>query len=136
MLTIKEKKILLSDTELLSDNIMDVAQKLICKALRRLESYHSVLNWQKRGTSFFNISDKHIQLKHNGANHWLMSFSSNDRVQICNSLFTNLTPVFKNCLKALYKSKVEELSVTIVPVQKQSDGYSCGLLQFRFQQIY
>ena len=58
---------------------------------------------------------------HNGANHWLMSFSSNDRVQMCDSLYMNLTLVIKNCLKALYNSKVEKnekLSVTIVPARK------------------
>ena len=38
-----------------------------------------------------------------------MSFSSNDRVQICDSLYTDLTPVIKNCLKALCKSKVEKI---------------------------
>ena len=66
---------------------------------------------------------------HNVANHWFMSFNSNDRIQISDSLYLNLTLVIKNCLKALYKSKVEKnwkLSVAIVPVQKQSDGYNSG----------
>ena len=114
---------------------MDAAQKLICKALVRLELYQSVLNWQKRGTPLSNISEEHIQLIHNGGNHWLMSFSSNDRFQICDSLYTNLTSVIKNGLKALYKSKVEKngkLSVTIVSVQKQSNGYNCGLFAIAF----
>ena len=72
---------------------------------------------------------------HNGAEYWLMSFSSNDRVQIRDSLFTNLTPVIKNCLKALCKSRVgknRKVSVTIVPVQKQSDRYNCRLFAFAF----
>ena len=72
---------------------------------------------------------------HNGANHWLMSFSCNDRVQICDSLCTNLTPVIKNCLKALYKSKVQKnrkLSVTVVSVQKQDVGYNWGLFAIAF----
>ena len=72
---------------------------------------------------------------HNGANHWLISFSCNDRVQICDSLYTNLTPVIKNCLKALYKSKVEKnqkLSVIVVSVQKQDDGYNWGLFAIAF----
>ena len=74
--------------------------KLICKALGRLESHQLVLNWQKRGTPFSNISEEHIQLMHNGANHWLISFRSNDRIQICDSLYTSLIPVIKNCLIA------------------------------------
>ena len=84
-----------------------------------------MLNWHKAGIPFFNISEEHIQIIHNGANH-----CSNDRVQMCDSLIMNLTLVIKNCLKALYRTKVEKngkLSVTIVPVQKQNNGYNCGL---------
>lgn len=58
---------------------------------------------------------------HNDANHWRMSFSSDDRVQMCNSSYMNPTLVIKNCLKAIYKANVEKngkLSVTIAPVQK------------------
>ena len=43
----KRKKIF-SDTEWLNDNIMDAGQRLICKALGRLESYQS-----KEGDPFF-----------------------------------------------------------------------------------
>ena len=130
ILTVKEKKILLSDTEWLNNNIMDAAQKLICKALGRLELHQFVLNWQKRVAPFFNISEEHFQFMHKSANHWLISFRSNDRIQICDSLYTNLTPVIKNCLKALNKAKVEKngkLSVNIVLVEKQRDGYKCRL---------
>ena len=72
---------------------------------------------------------------HNGTNHWLMTFSPNFLVQVCDSLYTNLSPIIKNCLQVLYKSKVEKsrkLSVTILPVQKQSCGYSCGLFEIAF----
>ena len=76
-------------------------------------------------TPFFNISEEHIQLMQNGANQWFMSFSSNDRVQICDSLYTNLTPVIKNCLKTLCRSKVEKnqkLLVAIVPAMVTTAG--------------
>ena len=95
-----------------------------------------MLNWKKRGTPFFNVSEDHIQLKHNGANHWLMPFRTNDRVQICDDSYMNLTLGIKNCLKALYKSKVEKngkLLVTMVPVQKQNDRYNCGLFAIAFK---
>ena len=115
ILTVKEKKILLSDTEWLNNNIMDAAQKLICKALGRLESHQLVLNWQKRVTPFFNISEEHFQFMHKSPNHWLISFRSNDRIQIYDSLYTNLTPVIKNCLKALYKAKVEKMGKYQLP---------------------
>ena len=65
----KEKKILLSDIKWLNDQIMD-----------NLKSYQSVLKWQKKVIPFFKVNEEHIQLKYNGANHWLMSFSSSNRV--------------------------------------------------------
>lgn len=89
----------------------------------------------KEGDPFFSISEDQIQLMHNGENHWLMSFSSNNRVQICNSLCKNLTSVIKNCLRAIYISKVEKtgkLSATIVLVQKQSDCYNYRLFAIAF----
>ena len=62
LLTIKENNILPSNTEWLNDNIMDAAQKLIHKALCSLESYQPVvLNWQKRGTPFFEVGEENIQ---------------------------------------------------------------------------
>ena len=57
----------------------------------------------------------------NDTNHWRMSFSSNDRVQIFNISYMNPTLVIKNCLKAIYKPNVEKngkLSVAIAPVEK------------------
>ena len=48
---------------------------------------------------------------HNGTNHWLISFSSNNRAQICNSLYTNLTLVIKNCLKPSTSLKLKKTEI-------------------------
>ena len=62
---------------------MDSAQKLICKSLGNLASWQSALNWQRRGTPYHNVREEHIQLMHDGINHWLLSFNSHGRVQVC-----------------------------------------------------
>ena len=72
---------------------------------------------------------------HDGINHWLLLFSSNGRVQVCDSLWETLRSVTKRCLKALYKSllvKDGKLSVTMIPVLKQKDSSSCGLFATGF----
>ena len=51
-LTKEEKDILLDDRSWLNDNLMDAAQKLICKSLDNLECYQSVLNSQKKRCNF------------------------------------------------------------------------------------
>ena len=69
----------------------------------------------------------------NSANYWLISFSSKDCVQICNSLYTNLTPVIKKCLKALCKPKYgKKIQNYKLPVQKESDCYNYGLFSIAF----
>ena len=45
-------KIIFSHTKWLYNNLMDAAQKMICKPLRKFESNQSVLKWQKRGPLF------------------------------------------------------------------------------------
>ena len=58
--------------------IVDAAQKLICRSLGAENNYQSVLNTQKQGL-FRSVSDEHIQLWHDGANHWILSFYLNGR---------------------------------------------------------
>ena len=117
---------------------MDPAQKLICKSLGNLASSQSVLNWHGRGTSFDKVGEEHIQLMHDGINHCLLSFISNSRVQVSDSLYEMLGSVTKRCSKALYKSLLDmdgKLSVTMIPVQRQNDSSRCGL-QLRLRQIF
>ena len=71
-----DREILLSESAWFNDNLMDSAQKLICKSLRNLASWQSVLNWQRRGAPFHKVEEEHIQLMHD----WLLSFNSNGRV--------------------------------------------------------
>ena len=108
---------------------MDAGQKLISKALCSLETYQSVLNCQKKRQTYFPVSGDHIQLLHDGNCHWLLAFSSIGRVQVCDSLRTNLTSVSKQCLKSLYQPILKNgtLEVTFPPVEKQTDGFNCGL---------
>ena len=130
-----DRGILLNESAWLKDNLMDSAQKLICKSLGDLASWWSVFNWQRRGTPFHKVGKEHIQLIHDGINHWLSSFNSNGRVQVCHSLYETPGSVIKRCLKALYNSLLDKdgkLSVTMIPVQKQKGSSSCGLFAIAF----
>ena len=66
----------------LNDNLMDAGQQLICKALGSPETYQSVLNCQKKESTYFPVSSNHIQLLHDGICHWLLAFTSSGRVQV------------------------------------------------------
>ena len=136
-----DRKILLSESAWLNDNLMDPAQKLICKSFGNLASWQPVLNWQRRGTPFHKEGEEHIQLMHDGTNHWLLLFNSNGRVQVFDSLYHTIGSVTKRCLKALYKSLLDKdvkLSVTMIPVQKQkgSDNLQLRLLQIFWKEFH
>ena len=109
---------------------MDAAQKLICKEIGADESYQSVLNSEKKTIDPFHpVSQEHVQLLHDGANHWFLSFRSNGRVQVCDSLRSSLTRSSRKSIQSLYKHYVVdggEQIVTFLPVQKEPHGHICG----------
>ena len=60
---------------------------------------------------------------------WFLSFCSNGRVQVCDSLRSGLTRSSRKSIRSLYKHYVAddgEQIVTFLPLQKQPDGHNCG----------
>ena len=132
----EDQHLLLSKDAWLNDRIMDAAQKLICKEIGTDESYQSVLNSEKKTIdSFHPVSQEHVQLLHDGANHWFLSFCSNGRVHVCDSLRSSLTRSSRKSIRSLYKHYVAdggEQIVTFLSVQKQPDGHNCGLFAIAY----
>ena len=125
----EDEQILLSNNAWLNDRIMDAAQKLICKEIGTMDSYQSVLNSERKTENPYQpASQEHVQLLHDGSNHWFLSFCSNGRVQICDSLKSSLTPSSRKSIRSLYKDYVPNGGerMTFRPVQKQPDSYNCG----------
>ena len=116
----EDQHLLLSKDAWLNDCIMDAAQKLICTEIGTDESYQSVLNSEKKTIDPFHpASQEHVQLLHDGANHWFLSFCSNGRVQVCDSLRSSLTRSSRRSIRSLYKHYVAdggEQIVTFIPV--------------------
>ena len=134
MLIEQGKAILLSKDEWLNDRIMDTAQKLICEEIRTASTFQTVLNSQKKVVEPYRaVSEEHVQLLHDGCNHWFLSFCSNGRVQVCDSLNTTLTRSSGKSIGSLYKHYlVGDEVISFLPVQRQPDGYNCGLFAIAF----
>ena len=76
---------------------MDAAKKIGID-----ESYQSVLNSEKKTIDPFHpVSQEHIQLFHDRANHWFLNFCSNGRVQVCYSLRSSLTRSSRELIRSL-----------------------------------
>ena len=56
---------------------------------------------------------------------------------MCDSLRTNLTSISKKCLKSLFQPLVKngKLEVTFLPIDKQTDGFNCGLFPLGYASI-
>ena len=105
----EDQHLLLSKDAWLNDRIMDAAQELICKEIGTDESYQSVLNSEKKTIDPFHpVSQEHFQLFHDGADHWFLSFCSNGRVQVYDSLRSSLTRTSKKSIRSLYKHYVAD----------------------------
>ena len=101
----EEKNMLITKGTWPNDRIMEAAQKLICKALGKINSFQSVLNPQKSSNYPFRVvNNKYIQLLHDVNNHWLLSFCSSDRAQICDSLKSHAGRFTLWSLKSLYQN--------------------------------
>lgn len=133
----EDKNILISKDAWLNDNIMNAPKKLICKALGKIDRFQSVLNSQKKTNYPFRaVSNEHIQLLHEGNQHWLLSFCSCDRVQICDSLKNKAGRYTLGSLNALYRkfkdTSTGKLTMSFLPVQKQEDGFNCGVFAIAY----
>ena len=131
----EDKDILQKKDEWLNDNLIDAAQKLICQVTGKIECYQSALNSQKKSVPYYPVGNEHLQLLHDGANHWLLSCNFNGGVHVLGSLRTNLSVVTKRWLKALYKPLLDDnrkLVVTFFPVNNQNDGFNCRLYAIAF----
>ena len=68
---------------------MDAAQKLICEKIGTSFTFQTVLNSEKKDVETYRaVYEEHVQLLHDGRNHWILSFCSNGPVQVCDSLNT------------------------------------------------
>ena len=71
------------------------------------------------------MKNEHIQLLHDDSGHWL-TFCSNESNQICDSSKKFLSWLNRKCVHALYKNCVKDFIVSILSIQKQTDGCNCG----------
>ena len=108
--------------------------KLICEEIGTPFTFQTVLNSQIKDVEPYRaVYEEHIQLLHDGRNHWILSFCSNGRVQVCDSLNTALTRSSRKAIRSLYKHYFSGDEVmSFLPVQRQPDGYNCGLFAIAF----
>ena len=111
---------------------MDAAQKFICEEIGTPFTFQTAEFSKKDVEPYRAVYEEHIQLLHDGRYHWILSFCSYGRVQVCDNtvkkfLNTALTRSSRKAIRSLYKHYFsrDEL-ISFLPVQRQPDGYNCG----------
>ena len=91
----------------------------------------------EKGVDILPVSGDHIQLLHSNSCHWLLAFTSSCRVQVYDSLRTNLTSFWKKCLKSHFEPLVKngKLEITFLPVDNQTHSFNCGLFALGYVSI-
>lgn len=79
----------------------DAAQKLICKEIGTPLNFQTILNSQKRDVEPYKaVYEEHIQLLHDGRNHWFLSYFSNGWVQVCDSINHTLVRFYRKAIQS------------------------------------
>ena len=130
-LDLTDKKILLSSTEWLNDNIVNAAQKLLKKvnpAMSGLQNVNLGL------TMSFNVEPgEFIQILNDGCSHWLTVSTvalKHPEVHAFDSLYTS-TSTKMQISNILYSDK-PTITVSFKDVQMQSGFSDCGLFSIAF----
>ena len=134
ILSYEDRNILLSKDEWLNDNLLDAAQKLICEEIGTPSTFQTVLNSSKKEIEPFQaVNEEHVQLLHDGRNHWFLSFCSNGRVQVCDSLNHTLTRSSRKAILSLHKNYFAGRAIiSFLEFQRQPDSYNYRLFAIAF----
>ena len=109
----------------------------LCVSVGNIDAYQSVLNGLVRSRSSFQaVNNDHIQLLHDGKNHWLLPFCEEGQVYVCDSMGSKVSRVCRKSVSALYRcftDKFGKIRLSYLGVQKQFDGKTVVFLPSHFR---
>lgn len=129
-----DKKILLSPTEWINDNIIDAAQKLMKKANPQMSGLQNVTCGL---TMSFNVQvGEFVQIIHDASrSHWVTVSTvglEHPHVHVFDSLFSQPSESVKMQVACLLYTEKTYISLTHMHVQRQHGGSECGLYSIAF----
>ena len=128
-----DRDILLSPAAWLNDNIVSAVQKLLKQQLPVRNGFQDPCCGL--AYAFQIMSDKFIQVLHNGYDHWLTISTigaEKDEVFVFDSMYASVSTKVKHQIAALLATQSKTIKLSFVDVQKQSGRYDCGLFALAF----
>lgn len=117
----------LMGTAWLNGNIMDAAQRIIADSIGSL---HQSVLYCRKPEKFSPVDCDHLQLVHNGKDHWILTRSANGQLQIFDSLRKTkqnaATLEAIRCIYALHRTNGAGFTAGLMNVQRQTDEINCG----------
>ena len=132
-LTHKERGILLSPREWLSDTIINASQVL----LKQGSGMHGFQETTLGMTLAYDVLwGGFVQILHDGFGHWLtistIEATSPTEVFVYDSMYTTISTNVKRQIAAIMARPEEKITVNMMDVQKQAGGSDCGLFAIAF----
>ena len=120
----------LSDNEMISDVVIDVAQKMMAKRHPWLKGLLDPILGQTKSFKRFQLQP-FVQILHDGVAHWVVISTFNCKpgeIMLMNSLFKGRVSVhIKKQICFIMNSKEREIKIKVAGVQLQTNGIDCGL---------
>ena len=128
-----DKEIVLSDTALLDDSIINAAQKLLKKANPAMPGLQDVTCGL---TMSFDVEPgEFVQILHTGSGHWITVSNigmKHAEVQVFDSMYKHVPTMVKAQIASLLATEEPAIKMNMMDVQMQSGGYDCGLFSIAF----
>ena len=120
----------LSDNEMISDVVIDVAQKMMAKRHPWLKGLLDPILGQTKSFRRFQLQP-FAQILHDGVTHWVVISTFNCKpgeIMLMNSLFKGRVSVhIKKQICFIMNSKEREIKIKVAGLQLQTTGIDCGL---------
>eukprot|EP00058_Branchiostoma_floridae_P016421 XP_002601909.1 hypothetical protein BRAFLDRAFT_86393 [Branchiostoma floridae] len=123
-------KVALTFGEMLTDNHIQAAQRLLCRQYPALQGLEApAVGHCEDG--FAKMTGKALQILHNGNMHWVLSSYTGGQVCLFDSLGVAMTPSLQIQLYQSYAAFADQarnvLTVIFPDVQRQKNVFDCGL---------
>ena len=129
----RDRGVILSERGWLTDNIICAAQMLLLQFFPNMAGLQPPV--LQKVCAFQVHSGEFVQIVHVGNNHWCVVSTvgcESGAVYVYDSLYKSPTKELIHLIASMMHSQSNELKITMMDVEKQSNGSDCGVLAIAY----
>ena len=133
ILSHRDREVVLSERGWLTDNIICAAQNLLLQFFPNMAGLQPPVLQEVR--AFQVHSGEFVQITHVRNNHWCVVSTvgcESGAIHVYDSLYKSLTRESINLIASMVHSQSTDLKITVMDVERQSNGSDCGVLAIAY----